>query len=74
MIDMEKVEFNGDKYVRLEDINISIVIESIKDNYNLDINQIEEECELIGISINDLIDQKSINLLMNHLLSKYENN
>lgn len=71
---MEKVEFNGDKYVRLEDINISIVIESIKDNYNLDINQIEEECELIGISINDLIDQKSINLLMNHLLSKYENN
>jgi hypothetical protein len=74
MIDMEKVEFNGDKYVRLDDINISIVIESIKDNYNLDVNQIEEECELIGISINDLIDQKSINLLMNHLLSKYENN
>jgi hypothetical protein len=74
MIDMEKVEFNGDKYVRLEDINISIVIESIKDNYNLDVNQIEEECESIGISINDLIDQKSINLLMNHLLSKYENN
>lgn len=71
---MEKVEFNGDKYVRLDDINISIVIESIKDNYNLDVNQIEEECELIGISINDLIDQKSINLLMNHLLSKYENN
>lgn len=71
---MEKVEFNGDKYVRLEDINISIVIESIKDNYNLDVNQIEEECESIGISINDLIDQKSINLLMNHLLSKYENN
>ncbi len=71
---MEKVEFNGDKYVRLEDINISIVIESIKDNYNLDVNQIEEECELIGISINDLINQKSINLLMNHLLSKYENN
>lgn len=74
MIDMEKVEFNGDKYVRLEDINISIVIESIKDNYNLDVNQIEEECESIGISINDLIDQKSINLLMKHLLSKYENN
>ena len=71
---MEKVEFNGDKYVRLEDINISIVIESIKDNYNLDVNQIEEECESIGISVNDLIDQKSINLLMNHLLSKYENN
>lgn len=71
---MEKVEFNGDKYVRLEDINISIVIESIKDNYNLDVNQIEEECESIGISINDLIDQKSINLLMKHLLSKYENN
>ena len=71
---MEKVEFNGDKYVRLEDINISIVIESIKDNYNLDVNQIEEECELIGISINDLINQKSINLLMSHLLSKYENN
>lgn len=74
MIDMEKVEFNGNKYVRLEDINISIVIESIKDNYNLDVNQIEEECESIGISINDLIDQKSINLLMGHLLSKYENN
>ena len=71
---MEKVEFNGNKYVRLEDINISIVIESIKDNYNLDVNQIEEECESIGISINDLIDQKSINLLMDHLLSKYENN
>lgn len=71
---MEKVEFNGNKYVRLEDINISIVIESIKDNYNLDVNQIEEECESIGISINDLIDQKSINLLMGHLLSKYENN
>lgn len=70
---MEKVEFNGDKYIRLDDINISIVIESIKDNYNLDLEQIELECESIGITINDLTDQKSINSLMTHLLDKYEN-
>ena len=70
---MEKVEFNGDKYIRLDDINISIVVESIKDNYNLDLEQIELECESIGITINDLTDQKSINSLMTHLLDKYEN-
>ena len=70
---MEKVEFNGDKYIRLDDINISIVIESIKDNYNLDLEQIELECESIGITINDLTEQKSINSLMTHLLDKYEN-
>lgn len=70
---MEKVEFNGDKYIRLDDMNISIVIESIKDNYNLDTEQIELECESIGITINDLNNQKSINSLMSHLLGKYEN-
>jgi len=70
---MEKVEFNGDKYIRLDNINISIVIESIKDNYNLDLEQIELECESIGITINDLTEQKSINSLMTHLLDKYEN-
>jgi len=71
---MEKVEFNGDKYIRLENINIDIVIESIKDNYNLDLDQIESECESIGISINQLSEQKYINKLMSHLLDKYENN